>query len=238
MFRIKICGVTNVSDALACVDAGADALGLNFYHASPRFVSIEMARRICECLPDRINRVGVFVNLPVEQVLAVAEQLHLDWLQLHGDEPPKTVATLAPRRVLRAFRLRGEPGLPLLRQYLAECDRQAASPAAVLVDAYQSGAYGGTGLTVDWASMSELGRQLAPLPVVLAGGLRAENVAEAIRTAQPAAVDTASGVETHPGQKDPAMVRAFVQAAREAFQRLASHQAIGDHVEPDSSGGR
>jgi phosphoribosylanthranilate isomerase len=218
MFRIKICGVTCVEDAMAVVQAGADALGLNFFPDSCRFVTVAQAEEICGCLSPGITRVGVFVNASVQQMRELAEQLRLDWLQLHGDEPPEYIAQLAPHRVLRVFRKRGS-GFRHEVAYLDACRHHSVLPAAVLIDAYQSGEYGGTGKTANWSSVSGFQAQVAPLPVVLAGGLRPNNVAEAIRIAQPAAVDTASGVETQPGRKDPTLVQAFVQAAQAAFSQ-------------------
>jgi phosphoribosylanthranilate isomerase len=219
MFRIKICGITNIGDAMEAAEAGADALGLNFYPGSIRHITVQRAEELCRHLPSEIIRVGLFVNAPVRQMLELADQLRLDWLQLHGDEPPQYIAQLAPHRVLRAFRQK-EPGFRHETAYLEACRHQAVLPAAVLIDAYHSGAYGGTGKTVNWISVPDFKVQVAPLPVVLAGGLRPDNVADAIRIVQPAAVDTASGVEIEPGRKDARLVRAFVEAARMAFGQL------------------
>lgn len=217
VFRVKICGVTRVADARDCAEAGADALGLNFYPPSPRSLSLAQAQAICEALPGTVARVGVFVNAPLETMRQTARRLSLDWIQLHGDEPPETAVQLAPLPVVRAFRLRQE-GLQPLLEHLRRCAEAGQLPAAVLVDAYHAAAFGGTGQVVDWSSVAELVQRLAPLPVVLAGGLNPENVQEAIRTARPHAVDTASGVECHPGRKDWQRVRQFVARAHQALQ--------------------
>lgn len=221
VFRIKICGITSPEDAALAADAGADAIGLNFYPPSPRFVDESVARRIVEALPDGVARVGVFVNAPVEQVLRRAEQLRLDWVQLHGDESPSFVAAVAPRRVVRACRL-GPEGLAALVDYLAQCQELGAMPSAVLVDACLPGQFGGTGQTADWDALAGY-RSLHMRPaLLLAGGLTAENVAAAIAAVRPDGVDTASGVESSPGRKDAARMRAFVAEARAAFARLGN----------------
>lgn len=215
-FRVKICGLTRPEDARCCAVAGADAIGLNFYSGSPRFLTLSRAAEICERLPAEVARVGVFVNAPPEQILETARQLPLDWIQLHGDEPPETAARLAPWPVVRAFRCQAGGGDALLEQ-LQLSSQAGACAAAVLVDAYQPGAFGGTGHTVDWSAAAGLVSRLAPLPLILAGGLRPENVADAIRAVRPWAVDTASGVESAPGRKDPQRVEQFVRQARAAF---------------------
>ena len=219
MFQIKICGVTCVQDAMMVAGSGADALGLNFYPSSRRYVTERQAEEICHCLPNKTIRVGVFVNASVSQMCDLAEHLRLDWLQLHGDESPEIIASLAPRRVLRAFRPR-ERDLQQEIEYLQFCRARSAVPEAVLIDAYDPREYGGTGKTADWSAVPAFQDQVAPIPVVLAGGLRADNVGEAIRMARPAAVDTASGVEIHPGRKDAELVRAFVDAARSAWREV------------------
>jgi len=216
MFRVKICGITSVEDARAVAAAGADAVGLNFYPKSPRYVGVEKAREIVDALADELVKVGLFVNAAVEEVCERFDQLGLDLIQLHGDEPPEFLARLGGRPVLRAFRL-GEAGLGPLRGYLADCRQLACVPRLVLVDASVEGSYGGTGEVADWRTLREYPRDSAYPPLVLAGGLTSGNVAEAIGTVRPAAVDTASGVESGPGRKDPAAVEAFVRAARRAF---------------------
>lgn len=216
MFRVKICGITSVGDARAVAAAGADAVGLNFYAKSPRYVGVEKAREIVGALPDELVKVGLFVNAAEEEVCETFDRLGLDLIQLHGDEPPEFLARLGGRPVMRAFRL-GEAGLGPVRGYLADCRQLECVPRWVLVDASVEGSYGGTGEVADWRTLREYPRDSDSPPLVLAGGLTPGNVAEAIRTVRPAAVDTASGVEARPGRKDPAAVEAFVRAARRAF---------------------
>lgn len=223
MFRIKICGVTRTEDALAAAAAGADAVGLNFYERSPRSVSLAEGAKIAAALPAEVLRVGVFVNASVPEIERACREVSLDLVQLHGDEPPALLAQLAgllisDRQIplARAFRCR-ETGLSPVRDYLAECDRLGAPPSVVLLDACAAGQYGGTGKVVDW-NMVRQEQRAAPLGhVALAGGLTPENVAEAIRVAGPAAVDTASGVESSPGVKDHQRIESFVAQARQAF---------------------
>jgi phosphoribosylanthranilate isomerase len=217
MFRVKICGITNREDAQAVVKAGADAVGLNFYPKSPRYVTLEMAQRIADGLPREVVKVGLFVNAAAEEVCRTFDRLDLDLIQLHGDEPPAFLAELGGRPVIRAFRL-GPAGLPPVHDYLQQCRELEHLPRLVLIDAYVQGAYGGTGSVADWDALREIRRDESFPPTVLAGGLTPHNVAEAIRTVRPAAVDTASGVESAPGKKDPAAVEAFVQAALAAFE--------------------
>ncbi len=204
---------------MVAVQAGADALGLNFFPSSPRFITETRAENICQRLPAETTRVGVFVNASVNQMCELAERLRLDWLQLHGDESPEVIAKLAPFRILRAFRPKSRDFAPEL-EYLGICRSQSSLPGAVLVDAYDPSEYGGTGKTADWSAVPTFAAQVAPTPIVLAGGLRPENVGAAIRMVRPAAVDTASGVELHPGRKDPERVRAFVNAARAAWDQV------------------
>lgn len=219
MFRIKICGVTNVDDARLAAEAGADAVGLNFYAPSPRSVAVEVAAEIAESLPAGIVRVGVFVNATLAEINSVCDRVALDALQLHGDEPPEFVAAMTRLPVVRAFRL-GAEGAPPVTAYLAKCWELGALPRMALIDADRAGQYGGTGVTADWATAREM-RDTPGVPVmVLAGGLTAENVAEAIAAVRPHAVDTASGVERTRGRKDAVRLRGFVEQARAAFERL------------------
>jgi phosphoribosylanthranilate isomerase len=217
VFHIKICGITNVEDARTAAEAGADAVGLNFYPASPRYVSPETARRIAQSLPKGIVRAGVFVNAAVEEMCRLFEQVPLDVIQLHGDEPPEMIRQLGGRPAIKAFHLKSNSLQPV-REYLERCRELAAMPRMVLLDSQTADLYGGTGKTCDWSTARQYIHEIQSPPLILAGGLRAENVAEAIRAVRPAAVDTASGVESGPGRKDPALVAAFVQAAKTAWK--------------------
>lgn len=219
MFSIKICGITSVNDALTVAAAGADAVGLNFYSKSPRYVEFEVARRICDALSWRAVKVGLFVNMPSRDVCRIFDQLRLDLIQLHGDEPPELLAELGGRPVIRAFRL-DERGLQPVARYLEQCRQLQCLPAMALVDSCQNGQYGGTGKTVDWAVAKEYPATVASPPMVLAGGLTPDNVGRAIQAVRPKAVDTASGVELVPGRKSDDLVRQFVKTARQAFHSL------------------
>lgn len=220
MFRIKICGLTNIEDAQQAADAGADAIGLNFYPASKRYVTPATALRIAQAVPPEIVRVGVFVNTPIEGIREVVENggVGLDMIQLHGDETPDFLLGLSrilSLPVIRAFRLTAD-GTGSMGRYLEQCGHLGCTPRMILIDADQPGSYGGTGQTADWTAVGNLPQKGLP-PVVLAGGLTPDNVADAIATARPAAVDVAGGVESGPGRKDAAMVRAFIRAAQSAL---------------------
>ncbi len=189
MTKIKICGIKTVRDALAAIDAGADYLGFNFYPKSPRFVNKETCAQITSVLkrehPD-VKLVGVFVNSPAEEIRSILNICSLDLAQLHGDESPEIFSQLAPR-AFKAFR-----GIPD-----EEIKLYARSDApSFLVDATVTGSYGGTGITADWSAVAKLA---SSYPLFLAGGLKSENVAEAVRQVNPWGVDVASGVEFPPG---------------------------------------
>jgi phosphoribosylanthranilate isomerase len=201
MLRIKICGITNLEDALLAADLGVDALGFIFYPPSPRSVAPDAARDIIAQLPPFVTTVGVFVDEDAATVQELAARVGLDWLQLHGKETPEYCRSL-DRRVIKVFRIRDESSLADLAAY------QGAAQA-FLLDTYKKGQVGGTGETFNW----DLAREAKKYgPIILAGGLTAENVARAIAAAQPRAVDLASGVEAYPGKKDPEKLRAFFKA--------------------------
>lgn len=223
MFRVKICGITNVADARAVVQAGADAVGLNFYPKSPRYVAPDRARHIAARLPAGVVKVGLFVNADAAEVCETFDRLGLDLIQLHGDEPPEFLDSLRPRPVMRAFRL-GPAGLPPVLEYLDRCRQLGCSPQLTLLDAHIPGQFGGTGMTADWTVAKGYPADPEHPPLVLAGGLTPQNVAQAIRAVRPTAVDTASGVELSPGRKDPAAVVDFVEAARQAFSAIGYQQ--------------
>ena len=208
--RIKICGVTTPADARFAADAGADAVGLNFYPKSPRFVTPSQAASLVRALPPFTAPVGVFVGMPLRQVCAIAFQLGLRGVQTYDDQPP-TEDTF-PFAHVPAFRVKDAAGLEHVRRFVAAC-----KPAAVLIDSLVEGHMGGTGHVAPW----ELLRGFDPgVPLILAGGLTPENVADAIRVVRPWGVDVASGVESAPGVKDPDKVSRFVKAARDAALSL------------------
>jgi phosphoribosylanthranilate isomerase len=217
MFRIKICGITNIHDALLAAEAGADAVGLNFFSKSRRRVDAQTALQIAAALPAGVTRVGVFVNHEANEVANIVERVGLDAIQLHGDEPPAFLAEL-PRNVtiVRAIHCRRD-GLAPLASYLDECRQLGRLPDAVLVDADAGTNFGGSGQLADWTLITRDSAALAGLPLILAGGLTPQNVADAIAAVHPDAVDTASGVESAQGRKDPSLVADFITAAQAAF---------------------
>jgi len=216
MFQLKICGVMTPEDARSAVEAGADAIGLNFYSGSPRCVSEATAKTIIEDLPIEVAKVGVFVNMPVPEIRVLAERLQIDWIQLHGDEPPESILHLAPWRVIRAIRC-GSGWKGQIGDYLVRCRKLGGLPGAVLADTAAGTAYGGTGQTANWNELGPPHDCLQGVPLILAGGLTADNVAAAIDAVQPCGVDTASGVEVSPGKKDARRMADFVSAARMSF---------------------
>lgn len=214
MFRVKICGVTREADAVAVADAGADAIGLNFYERSPRRVTTAAAASISAAVGPAVLRVGVFVNAPAAEIERAVGDASLDAVQLHGDEPASLLADLpAGVPVVRASRV-GEAGLAPIARQLAKAADAGRPYAAVLLDAAAPGnAYGGSGRVADWARIDAERSLLGSTPLILAGGLKPENVGEAIAAVRPSGVDTASGVELGPGEKDEEQVRRFVTAA-------------------------
>jgi len=211
--RVKICGITRTDDALAAVEAGADAIGLIFAE-SPRRVTVEQATEIVRVLPPWVAAVGVFVNASAAAIAETVRHVGLTAVQLHGDEPPETVAALSGQvKVVKSFRIGGASDMADAAAYLTRC-----RPNACLVDSRVEGVYGGTGLLAPWDLVAEARETVRPL--ILSGGLNPENVAEAIRVVRPFGVDTASGVESEPGRKDAQRVRRFVRAAMEASATL------------------
>lgn len=220
MFRIKICGVTNADDARAAVDAGADALGFNFYRSSKRFVELDRAGEIADVVPSHVAKVGVLVNHSVSEIQDAVEALQPTHIQLHGDEPAELLSDLPPTiKIIRAYRC-GPNGLAPLASYLKRCRSCGRMPDAVLLDSDAVGAFGGTGQAADWSSIANQRAMLGDAPLILAGGLSPTNVASAIAAVHPDAVDVASGVERQPGSKDRDLMKQFIDAAREAFDGL------------------
>jgi phosphoribosylanthranilate isomerase len=245
-FQIKICGVTSGTDAAHAIKQGADAIGLNFYAQSKRFINLDEAAQVCSTISQNAPVVGVFVNSSVMEVSTVrsygrdglvfqcfdgaTEELDetqpiplFDWIQLHGDETPEFVRQVKASLglpIIRALRW-GREGAGPIDEYLQQCAALDCLPDAVLIDSHTAGEYGGTGQTADWEAIAKWhASKRFDIPLVLAGGLTPENVAEAIRIVPPDAVDTASGVESAPGCKDAERVRAFIAEAKRAFAAL------------------
>jgi phosphoribosylanthranilate isomerase len=215
---VKICGIRDVETALVAAQAGADAIGLNFYEKSPRVVAPEIAADIVNRLreiPGRaVEPVGVFVNHTVDEVRTISAKCQLRTVQLHGNETLDQVVDLAGEfRIVRAFRV-GEDGLDPLAEFLNACQRLGASLWACLIDAKVEGKFGGTGLTAPWERLRREYKTAAWPPLILAGGLRPDNVADAIRVVGPWGVDVAGGVESSVACKDATLVRQFVQNAK------------------------
>jgi phosphoribosylanthranilate isomerase len=213
--RIKICGVTTPADAAFAVEAGADAVGLNFYPPSPRYLSPGRAAEIIRALPAFAVPVGVFVGMPLRQVCAVAYQLGLRGVQTYDDRPPDDDPF--PFAHVPAFRVKDVAGLDHVRRFVAVATESGRRPAAVLIDSHVEGQVGGTGHRAPWNLLTRFD---PGVPVILAGGLTPVNVAEAVAVVRPWGVDVASGVESAPGVKDPTKVERFVRAVREAATRL------------------
>ena len=209
MVRIKICGITSAADAQAAIEAGANLLGFNFYAKSPRHIPESQAAEIRSKLPKRVKAVGIFVNRLVADVITLRNSVKLDAVQLHGDESPETVAEIAPVvPVIKAFRVEPEFPITTLDEY--------SRAFAFLFDAAHTDQYGGTGRTTDWdvAQRASLKHR-----IILAGGLKVENVAAAVRIVRPYGIDVASGVESSPGKKDHDLLREFIKEVRRAERK-------------------
>jgi phosphoribosylanthranilate isomerase len=210
--RIKICGLTRLADALAAVEAGADALGFVFVPGTPRAVTLAQAMALVRALPPLVTKVGLFVNAEPSLVRDTVVAVGLDTIQLHGEEAPDFAAEFRGRtKVIKAFRVRDAASLSALPAYRESVD-------AFLLDAFVAGAHGGTGSKFDW-SLALPAKALGP-PVILAGGITPDNAAEAVRQVRPFALDVSSGVEAAPGQKDPEKIRRLIREARAAAAAL------------------
>jgi phosphoribosylanthranilate isomerase len=205
--RIKICGLTHPDDVRAAADAGADAVGFNFYPRSPRFVAPATAETLVRVTPSTVVPVGVFVEATAREMCTTAIRLALQEVQWHGDGPMPE-GNCDPYPLVVACRVRGAIDLEMIRAIIARNQF-----AAVLLDAHVPGQFGGTGQTAPWDLLVGFD---PGVPVILAGGLTPENVAEAVRIVRPYGVDVASGVESSPGRKDPEKLRRFVAAVRAA----------------------
>jgi phosphoribosylanthranilate isomerase len=209
--KVKVCGLTTPADAIACVEAGVDWVGLNFHPRSPRFVDPERAVAVRHALGGRAGVVGLFVDRPADEVLATAEAVGLDFVQLHGDEPPEYLPRLAGLRVIKAFRLKDAESSDAIRSYLDRAEALGHPLHAILVDAFVPGRNGGTGVAIADKLLGLIPRHPR---LILAGGLTPENVAERAGLVRPWMVDVASGVESAPGRKCSGRIEAFVAASR------------------------
>jgi phosphoribosylanthranilate isomerase len=205
--RIKICGITRPEDGVEAARLGADAIGLVFYAPSPRAVTVAQAQAVCAALPPFVSVVGLFVDAPAPEVLAVLQAVPLDVLQFHGEETPTYCAAFA-RPHLKALRMRD--GLDVAAE-----SRRYADAQGLLLDTYQPGQAGGTGQTFDWKRVPQGLNQ----PVILAGGLTPDNVAEAIRVSRPYGVDVSGGVEQAKGIKSAAKMAAFMRGVESVQDR-------------------
>lgn len=214
--RVKICGITRQEDADAAVAAGADALGFVFFPKSSRYVSVDQAARIVANLPPFLNTIGLFVNSPPGEILQVVQQGFLTAVQLHGDENLAFCQNLQKERpsltIIKAMRVASKQALRGAEPYT-----QHGVIKGLLLDAKVVGHYGGTGEKFDW---SLLHTWHCAVPLILAGGLNPDNVAQAIRQTKPYAVDVSSGVESRPGEKDPQKMRQFIQQVQQADQGI------------------
>jgi phosphoribosylanthranilate isomerase len=213
--QIKVCGVTNVRDAKACVELGAHLIGLNFYQQSPRYIEARVARQIVEAMPANVHAVGIFVDANVDEVRKAANLAGTRCVQLHGNCSPEMAHQLTREfRVIRAFSTHAWFRPENVAEF-PDCD--------VLIDAHHPDLRGGTGLTCDWPAAR------ATLPfarfLILSGGLNAQNVGPAITTVSPHAVDACSGVESTPGVKDHRAIKDFVTAVRAAERSLQATSA-------------
>lgn len=224
MTWVKICGTTNLDDALAAVEAGADAVGFVFYERSPRRVDVETARQIVNELPDRVEKVGVFVDQSAERIREIVEHAGLTAAQLHGEATKASVlgapgtkkAAIATEKLIFVL-----PGDKLADEGMLLLGAAQKEAFAVLLDSGSGALPGGTGKTFDWEKTREAAQGVGfVVPIIVAGGLTPVNVGTAVRLFQPFGVDVASGVEAKPGKKDPEKVRAFVEAVRRAERTI------------------
>jgi phosphoribosylanthranilate isomerase len=211
-FQVKFCGVTTVEDARQVVQAGADAIGFNFWSRSKRYVAPELAKSIASDLPASCRRIGVFVDEAPQRVAEIVQQVGLDFVKLHGNEQPEEFSEFWAAPIIRAIAWRGV--VEDQQMALAWASAADVPLVAFLVDAYDPVQRGGTGKVARWDLLAPRPKPLDQFPLILAGGLTAQNVAGAIDVVHPSAVDTASGIEDDLGRKDPAKMQDFVAAVR------------------------
>ena len=203
MTRVKICGITNLEDAINAAKLGADFLGFNFYKKSPRYIEESEARKIIKKIPNNVKKVGISVNENINNVISIVKNLNLDLVQLHGDEKPeycKQLKDKSKKSIIKAFRIKTNKDIKTMERYNADF---------LMFDAHKDGMFGGTGKTFDWNMLKGIKK-----PLFLSGGLNPENVEDAIKIAKPYAVDVASGVEENPRKKDYNKMKKFIEAVK------------------------
>ncbi len=210
---IKICGVRDPASARKIADLGPDAIGLNFYPRSRRYITPETALEIVKVLPDAVEPVGLFVDASFEEIRRITEPCGIRTIQLHGRESPEVLSELNDYEIIPAIRV-GDEGLGPVCQHLQVLKTRNIIPKAILLDADVPGEFGGTGQTLPWERLRREWPSDVQVPFILAGGLTPENVQQAICCVHPWGVDVATGVESEPGVKDLALVRAFIENAR------------------------
>lgn len=214
MVKIKICGITNPSDALQAYRLGADFLGFIFYKGSPRYIPLEKAKEIFQRLPPSVKKVGVFVNERIENVKRIAKFLKLDFLQFHGDETKDYISKFKGYKIIKSFRIKDKDSLEAISEY--------KNADLYLLDTYVKRKRGGTGKTFNWDLACKLKRFKKPL--ILSGGLNPKNVVRAIKKVRPYGVDVCSGVEKNVGKKDLELMSEFIRKARYAAKLYCSLQ--------------
>ncbi len=198
MIRIKVCGITRLNDALTAVQYGACALGFNFYQESPRYIEPEAAAEIIRELPPFVSSVGVFVNATTEWINSVVKRSKIDSVQFHGDETPEFCTQFMEVKTIKAFRIKKEDDLSKLDEY---------SVSGYLLDAYHPELYGGSGLSFSWQILESLE---TTRPLIIAGGLKPDNVGQLLKNFEPYGVDVCSGIELEPGIKDHDAMKRFI----------------------------
>jgi phosphoribosylanthranilate isomerase len=203
MVKVKICGITNLEDALSSIKAGCDALGFVFYRRSPRYITVKRAKEIIKNLPKGIIKIGVFANAKEKEIRKIANSCKLDILQFHGNESPKFCARFKGYKIIKAFRIRGRVDFKDILKY---------KTFAYLFDTFLKTKIGGTGKVFHWEFLTDIDK--INRPIFLSGGLTAKNVSRAINTVHPDWVDVSSSVESSPGKKDHKKVREFIKAVK------------------------
>jgi len=204
--RVKVCGITNLEDALCAVESGADAVGFIMFKGSKRYISPKEVRKITKNLPPFITKVGVFVNEDRASVLEILSYANLDFAQLHGDETVDYCKYIGKERVIKVFRLKSNEEIEKIKEFESVC-------RAVLLDTYSEKAYGGTGKSFDWR-IALKAKESVSVPLILSGGLNLNNVKEAVDFVKPFAVDVCSGVESEPGKKNHSLLKDFIRTVK------------------------